>query len=89
MRAYALAALLAGVLVSLDFDPVNLPYAAIGGVAAFLVIAHRLDEEGARWRDTVIVGLGFGRGFMAPFTWWMHAVSYVAYGALTLRDPQN
>ena len=86
MRTYAVAALLAGVLVSLDFDPVNLPYAAIGGVAAFLVIAHRLDEEGVRWRDTIIVGLAFGLGFMAPLIWWMHAVSYGAYMALALAE---
>ncbi len=86
MRLYALAALLAGILVSLDFDPVNLPYAAVGGVAAFLVIAHRLDEEGAPWRGSAVVGFAFGLGFMAPLIWWMHAVSYGAYVALTLVE---
>ena len=84
MRPYVLGALLAGVLLALDFDPVDLPYSGIVGVAAFFVIAHRLDP--VRRRDVALLGLAFGLGFMAPLIWWMHAVSYGAYVALVLAQ---
>ncbi len=82
MRSYVLGALIAGVLLALDFDPVDLPYSGIVGVAAFFVIAHRLDP--VRRRDVALLGFAFGIGFMAPLIWWMHAVSYGAYVALAL-----
>jgi len=82
VRPYVLGALLAGVALALNFDPVDLPYSGIAGVAAFFVIAHRLDP--VRRRDVALLGLAFGLGFMAPLIWWMHAVSYGAYVALVL-----
>lgn len=82
MRPYVLAALLAGVVLALDFDPIDLPYSGIIGVAAFFAIAHRLDP--VRRRDVALLGFAFGLGFMAPLIWWMHAVSYGAYVALVL-----
>jgi len=82
VRVYVVGALLAGVLLALDFDPVDLPFTGIVGVAAFFVIAHRLDP--VRRRDVALLGLAFGLGFMAPLIWWMHAVSYGAYVALVL-----
>ncbi len=82
MGLYVLAALLAGVVLALDFDPIDLPYSGIVGVAAFFAIAHRLDP--VRRRDVALLGFAFGLGFMAPLIWWMHAVSYGAYVALVL-----
>ncbi len=82
MLPYVLGALLAGVLLALNFDPVDLPYSGIVGVAALFVIAHRLDP--VRRRDVALLGLAFGLGFMAPLIWWMHAVSYGAYVALVV-----
>jgi apolipoprotein N-acyltransferase len=76
--------LIAGVVLALDFDPVDLPYSGVVGVAAFFVIAHRLDP--VRRRDVAVLGFAFGLGFMAPLIWWMHAVSYGAYGALVLVE---
>ena len=73
---------MAGIVLALDFDPVNLPYSGIVGVAAFFVIAHRLDP--VRRRDVALLGFAFGLGFMAPLIWWMHAVSYGAYVALVV-----
>jgi apolipoprotein N-acyltransferase len=81
---YVVAAGLAGVLLALDFDPIDLPYSSIVGVAALFVIAHRLDP--VRRRDVALLGLAFGLGFMAPLIWWMHAVSYGAYVALVLAQ---
>jgi apolipoprotein N-acyltransferase len=82
VRSYVLAALVAGLLLALDFDPVDLPYSGIVGVAALFVIAHRLDP--VRRRDVALLGFAFGLGFMAPLIWWMQAVSYGAYVALTV-----
>lgn len=84
MRPYVLVALIAGVVLALDFDPVDLPYSGIAGVAAFFAIAHRLDP--VRRRDVALLGFAFGIGFMAPLIWWMHAVSYGAYVALVLAQ---
>jgi len=82
VRPYVLGAAIAGIVLALDFDPVDLPYSGIVGVAALFVIAHRLDP--VRRRDVALLGFVFGLGFMAPLIWWMHAVSYGAYIALVL-----
>jgi apolipoprotein N-acyltransferase len=79
---YLLGALLAGVLVALDFDPLDLPYSSVVGVAVLFAIAHRLDP--VRRGDVAQLGFVFGLGMFAPLIWWMPAVSYGAYVALVL-----
>jgi len=79
---YLFGALLAGVLVALDFDPLDLPYSSVVGVAGLFVIAHRLDP--VRRSDVAQLGFVFGLGMFAPLIWWMPAVSYGAYVALVL-----
>lgn len=84
MRRFALVAALAGALVSLNFDPIALPYVAILGVATLFVLADRMAESAMAWWRVGLVGTAFGVGFMAPLIWWMNAVSHGAYAALTL-----
>jgi apolipoprotein N-acyltransferase len=84
VRGYVVAAVLAGAVVSLNFDPVALPYVAIVGVAAFFVLAHRLRDSALSWWRVALVGVAFGLAFFAPLIWWMNAVSSGAYAALTL-----
>jgi apolipoprotein N-acyltransferase len=84
VRPHLLGALLCGVLVSLSFDPLALPYVAIAGVAGFFVLAHKLANLVLTWRQVTMIGVAFGLGFMAPLIWWMNAVSHGAYLALVL-----
>jgi apolipoprotein N-acyltransferase len=86
MRRHAVFAALAGAVVSLNFDPVALPFAAIVGVAAFFTLAHRLAEGPLVWWRVALLGVLFGLGFMAPLIWWMNAISHGAYVALTVAQ---
>ena len=77
-------ALLCGVVCSLGFDPVGLPYAMVVGVAGLIFVARGLAD--ARKRVVLATGAIFGLAFMAPLIWWMNAVSEGAYVALVLAE---
>ena len=81
--AWPVAAAL-GVVSSLNFDPVGLPFAMVVGVAGLIWLARGLS--GARKRTVAVTGLLYGLGFMGPLIWWMNAVSHGAYGALVLAE---
>ncbi|MBC7631747.1 apolipoprotein N-acyltransferase [Aeromicrobium sp.] len=66
-----------GVLSSLAFEPVALPYAMVVAVAGLVWLAKRLDA--ARKRTVALVGFSYGLGFMLPLIFWMKAVSLGAY----------
>lgn len=78
------AAVLLGVLSSLDFEPVTLPFAMVVGVAGLVWLARCLRD--ARKRTVAVTGVMFGLGYMGPLIWWMNAVSSGAYGALVLAQ---
>ena len=78
-------ALLCGVVCSLAFDPVGLPYAMVVGVAGLFVVAHRLADARKRVVPAPPAS-SFGLAFMGPLIWWMNAVSYGAYVALVLAE---
>ena len=69
--------MLCGVVCSLGFDPVAVPYAMVVGVAGLVLVARRLGD--ARKRVVLATGAIFGLAFMAPLIWWMNAVSNGAY----------
>lgn len=73
-----------GVLSSFAFDPINIPYAMVVGVAGLIWLARSLRD--ARRRTVVVAGLLFGLGFMGPLVWWMNAVSNGAYVGLVLIE---
>lgn len=77
-------ALLCGVVCSLGFDPVAVPYAMVVGVAGLVFVARRLAD--ARKRVVLATGAIFGLAFMGPLIWWMNAVSQGAYVALVLAE---
>jgi apolipoprotein N-acyltransferase len=79
-----LLALLCGVVCSLAFDPLAVPYAMVVGVVGLVAIARRLAD--ARKRVVLATGALFGLGFMSPLIWWMNAVSHGAYVALVLAE---
>ena len=77
-------ALLCGVVCSLGFDPVGVPYAMLVGVAGLTFVARGLAD--ARKRAVLATGAIFGLAFMGPLIWWMNAVSNGAYVALVLAE---
>ncbi len=79
-----LIALALGVLCSFGFDPVDLPYAMVVGIAGMIWLAHELHD--ARKRTVIVTGLVFGMAFMAPLVWWMNAVSGAAYIGLVIAE---
>lgn len=78
------AAVVLGVVSSLNFDPVGLPFAMIVGVAGLVWLARSMSE--ARKRTVAVTGLMYGLGFMGPLIWWMNAVSHGAYVGLALAE---
>ena len=84
VRAAWPLALLCGVVCSLAFDPVAVPYAMVVGVAGLIVVARRLAD--ARKRVVLSTGAVFGLAFMGPLIWWMNAVSHGAYVGLVLAE---
>ena len=77
-------ALLSGVVCSLAFAPVALPYAMLVGVAGLTFVAR--GQADARKRVVLATGAIFGLAFMGPLIWWMNAVSNGAYIALVLAE---
>jgi apolipoprotein N-acyltransferase len=73
-----------GVLSSLGFDPVGLPYAMVVAVAGLIWLAHGL--RAARKRTVMLTGALYGLSFMGPLIWWMNAVSHGAYVGLVLAE---
>lgn len=83
-RATVPAAVVCGLLSAAAFDPWNVPFAMIVGVAGVLLLARRLD--GARKRLVLGTGFVYGVAFMGPLIWWMRAVSTGAYIGLVLAE---
>ena len=79
-----LVALVLGVVASLGFDPVEVPYAMVVSLAGLIWLARQLKD--ARKRTVVVTGLMFGVAFMAPLIWWMNAVSGAAYTGLVILE---
>ncbi|WP_332641831.1 apolipoprotein N-acyltransferase [Aeromicrobium sp.] len=82
-NAWLIAAVL-GVVASLGFDPVGIPYAMVVSLAGLIWLASELKD--ARKRTVVIAGLVFGLAYMAPLIWWMNAVSSAAYIGLVILE---
>lgn len=78
------AAIVMGVLSSLNFDPVNLPFAMVVAMAGLIWLAHALRD--ARKRTVMLTGALYGLSFMGPLIWWMNAVSTAAYIGLVLAE---
>jgi apolipoprotein N-acyltransferase len=70
-------ALVAGVALSLAFEPVALPWVIPLALAARLLALRGLDA-----RRGWLPGLAFGIGFYVVHIWWLHAVGYGAWLAL-------
>ena len=73
-----------GILSSLNFDPVSLPFAMVVAVAGLIWLAHALRD--ARKRTVMVTGALYGVSFMGPLIWWMRAVSEGAYVGLVLAE---
>src|SRR5215212_5178980 len=73
-----------GVLSSLNFDPVGLPFAMVAAMAGLIWLAHALRD--ARKRTVMVTGALYGLSFMGPLIWWMNAVSNGAYIGLVLAE---
>lgn len=73
-----------GVLSSLNFDPVGVPYAMVVSIAGLIWLARALRD--ARKRTVAATGILYGLSFMAPLIWWMNAVSHAAYIGLVLAE---
>ncbi|MCL3819223.1 apolipoprotein N-acyltransferase [Aeromicrobium wangtongii] len=78
------AAAALGVISSLNFDPVGIPFAMVAGVAGFIWLMRGLAD--ASKRTVAVTGLCYGAGFMGPLIWWMNAVSSGAYIGLALAE---
>ena len=61
-RVAWLAAIGLGILSSLNFDPVNLPFAMVVAVAGLIWLAHALRD--ARKRTVMVTGALYGLSFM-------------------------
>ncbi|WP_244928193.1 apolipoprotein N-acyltransferase [Nocardioides sp. W7] len=77
MLSRTLLALVAGVTLSLAFEPVAAPVVLPFAVAAFFVCARGLRARQGWW-----VGLAFGVGFYFVHIWWMRAVATAAWVGL-------
>ena len=73
-----------GLLSSFGFEPVDIPYAMVIGVAGLIWLARVLRD--ARKRTVAVAGMAYGLSFMAPLIWWMNAVSHGAYIGLVLAE---
>jgi apolipoprotein N-acyltransferase len=73
-----------GLLSSFAFEPVDIPYAMVVGVAGLIWLARVLRD--ARKRTVATAGILYGLSFMGPLIWWMNAVSHGAYLGLVLAE---
>lgn len=73
-----LIAFAAGVVLSLAFEPVAVPW-----VIPFTLAARLLTLRGLRGRAALVPGAGFAVGFSFVHLWWMHAVGAGAWLALS------
>ncbi|MFT4299788.1 MAG: apolipoprotein N-acyltransferase [Aeromicrobium sp.] len=80
----ALIAACSGVLGSLAFEPLAIPYALVLALALLFAVLRRVQD----WRWTRVYGLGlvWALGFYGPLIWWMRAVSDGAYIALVIAQ---
>ncbi len=76
--------IVAGLLSAAAFDPFEVPYAMVLGVAVLVVVLRGLAD--ARLRLVLTVGATYGLSFMAVLIWWMNAVSQAAYVSLVLAQ---
>lgn len=94
MLARSVVAALAGVVLSLAFEPVAVPY-----VMPLCLAAYAVCTRGVRSRAGFVVGLAFGVGFYFPHIYWMSpsigmpawlalaGVEALFYGALGAISP--
>lgn len=71
----------AGLVLSLAFEPVALPWVIPVSVAAFVLLTRDLTK-----RRALLVGLVFGAAFYATHIFWMRAVGLPAWVALSLLE---
>ena len=76
--------IVAGLLSAAAFDPFNVPYSMVLGVAVLVVVLRGLAD--ARLRLVLLVGAVYGLSFMTVLIWWMNAVSLAAYVSLVLAQ---
>jgi apolipoprotein N-acyltransferase len=74
-------AVLAGLSLSLAFEPVAFPWVIPPAVAAFALLTR-----GLRPRRAFVVGLALGAAFYATHIFWMRAVGLPAWIALSLLE---
>lgn len=67
----------AGVLSSLAFEPVALPFAMVVGLCVLIVVCR--NARSWRARHALAIGLAYGVGFIGPLIWWLRAVSEPGY----------
>jgi len=75
------AALLAGLLLSLAFEPVAVVWVAPLSVAALVLVLR-----GVRARRGLLLGLVFGAAFYLTHIWWMRAVALAAWLGLSALE---
>lgn len=72
-----LGAVVAGLALSLAFEPVALPWLLPPAVAALVALLHGRSAREGWW-----LGLAFGVAFYFTHIWWMRAVADAAWAAL-------
>ncbi len=79
-----LGAAISGVVSSLGFEPLAVPYAMLAGVLLLFAVLRATPD--LRWRGAAALGFVWGVAFFGPLIWWMRAVSDGAYVALVLAE---
>ncbi len=77
----SLLALVAGVVLSLAFEPVAVPVLLVPAVTTFF-----LAVRGLRGRGGALVGLAFGLGFFVVHLWWLRSVATAAWIGLAVAE---
>jgi len=77
----SLLAGVAGLVLSVAFEPVALAWVIPVAVAGFVVATR-----GLRFRSAFVVGLVFGAAFYFTHIWWMRAVGFSAWLALSTLE---
>lgn len=83
-RRAALLVVLSGVLSSLAFEPVTLPYAMLVGVAVLFGVLRSVPD--LRGLGVFALGTLWGLAYFGPLIWWMRAVSDGAYVGLVIAE---
>ncbi len=84
LRIAAPLVVASGVVSSLAFEPVSLPYAMLLGVAVLFAVLRAVSD--LRGIGVYLLGALWGLAFFGPLIWWMRAVSDGAYVALVIAQ---